>query len=87
MDGVNVCETWLNTNETGVLTVFAPSVTDDSCYIARLCGTDEIEHSLNITMPQAIDSMECVNMDESLANEKMEVLGKYEIKTIKIKLK
>ena len=73
---------WLDTGDVGVLTVFAPSMTAEGKYVARLYNTDNKAYPLDIRSAFPLGASACVNMDETAAEEPLNVLGKYEIKTI-----
>lgn len=83
-NGKTLCtKSWLDTNGIGVLTVLAPSV-DGSGVLARLYNPTPAAMPLRLTTTLGLSVDACVNMDETPADEPIDTLGGFEIKTLRL---
>lgn len=74
-------KSWLDTQGTGVLTVLAPSMQGNGA-VARLYNPIQDAMPLRMETGLGLSPAACVNMDETPADEPLDVLGGFEIKTV-----
>jgi alpha-mannosidase len=74
---------FIETKGNGILTVFKKSETDKNGYIARVFSCLPTKENFSIDTSLDLVSTELCNLDESKCSDNPDILGSYEIKTIK----
>lgn len=74
-------DSWIDTQGAGVLTVLAPSMSGAGVQ-ARLYNPTPEKLPLQLKTSLGISPVECINMDGTAAEEPLDTLGGFEIKTI-----
>lgn len=87
-NGEDVCgqlssQSFITTQGTGILTVFAPLETGSGMK-ARIFNPTPVDRAFTLSTSLGIVPVDCINMDETPASEPLNILGGYEIKTISL---